>query len=275
MGNLIKFFINYHNVLLFLSLELFALFLSVKHSNIKTKAFITSANVVSGFVNENINLVTDYLKLKAENEKLVNENIKLHSKISEFDLSLKDVPQKIKKSDFTYISAEVIKNSIFRRTNFLTINKGKNDSVQPDMAVISPEGVVGITSKVSQNFTTVISVLNNKLKISGKLKNSNYFGSISWNGDDYRYVFLDDIPNHAEVKRGDTVVTSGYSSIFPKGISIGVVEKISDIKERNFFRIQVDLFTDFKNLGYVYVIKNHSKKEIKKLETETENIFEF
>ncbi len=273
MTNIIKFFVNYNYVYLFIILEVVSLFLSIKHSQVKTKSFTMSANVVSGFVNEKISSITGYLNLEHENKKLVEENKKLNNKLQQFELSTENIPQKIKESDFMYISAEIIKNSVFKKTNFLTINKGKKDGIKPDMAVVSPEGIIGITVKVNRNFTTIISLLNNKLKISGKLKKTDYFGSITWNSEDYRYVLLNDIPNHAKIVQGDTVVTSGYSAIFPKNINVGVVEYISNVKESNFFKIKVKLFTDFKKIRHVYIIKSNLKKEKIKVEEETKEIF--
>lgn len=259
---------------MFLMFETLALTLSVKHSEVKANAFMTSANSISGFFYDKVNSVTKYFSLSDKNQKLKNENNKLLNKLAKYEFSLKQGAIKIYEEQFSYSSAEIIKNSIFSQNNFLTLDKGSNDGIKPDMAVVSSDGVVGITAKVSSNFTTVISLLNKRLGISGKLKRTDYFGSVTWNGEDYRFVTLSEIPNYIDINRGDTVVTSGYSFIFPPDIIIGFVEKITDVKENNFFKIKVRLNPDFKSLKYVYVIDNKNIKELDSLSSETVKDFQ-
>ena len=275
MRNLIRIIIKYHFFLLFLIFEAFALFLSIKHSNVKTQAFITSANTVSGFFNKQFSGISNYFSLNKTNKKLLQENEEMQNKLSKINSLIEKSSSEIKDSKFTYQMAEIIKNSISRTNNFLTIDKGYKDGIKQDMAVISSDGIIGITAKVSKYFTTVISILNSKLKISGKLNRTNYYGSVYWEAGDHRYVILSEIPNHVEVNIGDKVVTSGYSAIFPEGIPIGVVYKISDVKENNFLKIQVKLNPDFKNLRYIYIVENSKRDEQLELENETIEDFQF
>ncbi len=260
---------------MFLFFEAFAIFLSIKHSNVKTQAFITSANTVSGFFNRQFSSVSNYFSLNKTNQKLLEENEKLQNKLSKINSVLEKSASEIRDNKFTYQTAEIIKNSVSRTNNFLTINKGSKDGVKQDMAIISADGIVGITAKVGRHYTTVISILNSKLKISGKLKRTDYFGSVYWEAGDHRYVILSEIPNHIDVKIGDEIVTSGYSAIFPEGIPIGIVYKIHDVKENNFFKIQVKLTPDFKNLRYIYVVNNSKREEQLDIEKETVDEFQF
>jgi len=166
---------------------------------------------------------------------------------------------------YFYTSAKVINQTVNKQHNFLTLNKGSNVGIRPEMGVISADGVIGIVVNVSKKFSTVISLLNLDFRVSAKLAKNNYFGSLHWDGKDYRKVKLDEIPYHIDVNRGDTVITSGYSSIFPEGIVIGTVSN-SEVKGGNFYEIEVDLSVDFKSLAFVDVISNLHREEQKVLE---------
>jgi rod shape-determining protein MreC len=161
----------------------------------------------------------------------------------------------------------VLNNSIFRQHNYITLDKGRSAGVKPEMGVISSEGIVGVVRGVSENFSSVISLLNSELSVSAKLKNSGYYGSFNWTGRDYRYGKLQDIPLHVDVSIGDTVITSGYSAIFPEGILVGFVEEYQE-KGGRFLELTVELSTDFKKLNNVYIVKNLLKEEQKELENE-------
>ena len=163
------------------------------------------------------------------------------------------------------MSARVINNSVNRQFNYLTINRGKADGVEPDMGVICPEGLVGVVTSVSEHYATVISVLNREFFPNAKIKRSNYFGYIDWPGNDYRYCQLNDIPLHAIFEIGDTIVSSGYSAIFPEGVLIGIVTK-SNIDKGINYSLDVKLTTDFKQLDQVTLVKNLLKQEQHQLE---------
>ena len=166
--------------------------------------------------------------------------------------------------------AKVTKNSYTKQENFLTLSKGSFEGLKTDMAVISDKGVVGIIEKTSKNFATVISILHTKNPLNGKIKNSDHFGSITWDGKNAGYVQLIDVPKLATLKKGDTIVTGAQSAIFPENIPIGKIEQIFAEKTSNKFVINVRLFNDMTSLGYVYVIENKKKKEQETLEAETE-----
>jgi rod shape-determining protein MreC len=166
---------------------------------------------------------------------------------------------------FDFISAKVVSNTVNRFTNFLTINKGLQDSVGPGMAVISPLGVVGKVRSVSQHFSVVTSVLHIDVQVSVLLKKTGDFGTVQWDGKDPDYVKLKYIPTHVNVVKGDTIITSGYNAVYPEGIMVGFIEDIKE-DETLFYDITVKLSQDFRKLSYVEVIRNHLKHELDSLQ---------
>jgi len=144
----------------------------------------------------------------------------------------------------------------------ITIHAGRNDGVRPDMAVISPSGVVGVTYSVSNNYCVAVSLLNEQFKLSAKIKKNGYFGSLKWDPGKYRYAMLTEIPTHVNIELGDTVITSGYSSIFPEGYMVGTIDEIVLPPGSNFYEISVLLAVDFKSLDYVYLVDNRNKLEL-------------
>ena len=172
--------------------------------------------------------------------------------------------------DFPYqfIMAEISSNSFVQLSNYITLNKGRIDGIQPDMGVVSDQGVVGVVSQVSDHFSVVIPLLNPKSRLSCKVLGSSYFGSLSWNGHSTRYATLEELPRHVEFQRGDTIVTSGYSAVFPAGLIVGIVEDYEKQHDDNFYALQVRLATDFQMLNHVRIIKNFLQQE--QLEVEQE-----
>jgi rod shape-determining protein MreC len=170
--------------------------------------------------------------------------------------------------EFSLIPARVIQNSVTHYRNFITLNVGKVDGIKPEMGVANADGIVGVISLVTQNYSVVIPVLNRDQRFSCKLKNINATGSLAWDGFDRRFAYLEEIPPYVAVNKGDTVVTSGFSAVFPEGIMVGTVEdyKVSD--DANFLRLKVRLSTHFDALSNVRVIRYKHKEELKKLEEE-------
>ena len=166
-----------------------------------------------------------------------------------------------------------IKNSIYKPNNIITLNKGKNDGIIKDMAVISNAGVVGIVINTSNNYCTAISLLNSKLSINAKVKRTNFFGTLYWNGESYKYTTLSDIPDHTTLYKGDEIVTAGFSTIFPEGITIGTVQSFE--KLGSFYKIKVKLSQDFNKLRNVYIIDYLEKEEIMQLEDSTYLRYQF
>jgi rod shape-determining protein MreC len=169
------------------------------------------------------------------------------------------------------VRGRVIKNSYADQRNYITINKGRKDSVEQDMGVITTRGILGIVENTSNGFSTVQSILNEKSNINAKIKNSNHFGSLIWDSKDYNTVQLIDIPRLVQLTIGDTIVTGAMSSIFPENIPIGIIKKFDLDASKNFYRIDVSLFNDMTNINNVYIIKNLNREEILELQEETES----
>jgi len=161
----------------------------------------------------------------------------------------------------------VVNNSTNKRFNYITLNKGIKDSIETEMAVVTNYGVVGVINRVSKNYSTAISILNPGLKISVKIKRNGYFGPLSWEGERIDECVLNEIPQHVDLEKGDTIVTSGYSAIFPEGILIGFIDDYK-LKDGNFFEIKVKLALQMKSLNHVNIVNNRLKEEQIRLESE-------
>lgn len=174
--------------------------------------------------------------------------------------------------NYSFLSAKVINNSTRLQHNFLTINKGRVNGVEPGMGVISANGIVGKVFSVSDHFATVSSILNTDVYVSSNIRRNNTFGSIHWDGRNILFAKLLYVPRHIELQIGDTVVTSGFNSIFPENIQIGFVREFT--RGDSFHDIQVELANDFSSLAYVYVVKNPLQQEKQELEKEIQMLNE-
>ena len=272
MRRIIRLIIKHHFFLLFLLFEFFALYLLISNDPQKRAVYLSTSNHIAGGLYKVTHGITQYFDLKKQNEYLHSENTWLRNKLEknrespEFEYEI--VRDTVYHQRYVYYPAEVINNTIQYPNNYLTLNKGTSQGIHPGMAVISPQGVVGIVNSASGHFATVISALNMNIKISSKIKKNNYFGSITWDNRSYQKVVLNDIPFHVNINIGDTIITSGYSAIFPEGIMIGTITGFNLQEGANFYEITVDLSTDFKNLNEVYVIADLLKYERIKLEEE-------
>ncbi|WP_335966483.1 rod shape-determining protein MreC [Galbibacter sp. PAP.153] len=268
MQQIVNFLIRNKTFITFLLLFSFSLFLIVQsHSYQKTK-LLNSANWVSGGIYNSTNNISDYFHLKDYNKQLVEENLRLRKLLLKEGLNVNDSISYTDSlsSNYRLHQAAVIKNSYNLQRNYLVINKGSNDSIRQDMGVITSNGIVGIVENTSSNYANVQSVLNSLSEINASIKNTNNFGSLKWNGKDFNTVQLVDILRAAPIKKGDTIITGGMSSIFPKGILIGTIKDFSlDISE-NYYLIDVELFNDMTTVDHVYVIENLDRNEIMNLE---------
>ena len=171
---------------------------------------------------------------------------------------------------FEFVPARVVNNSVNRQSNYLTLDKGRLSGIFPDMAVVAPDGIVGVGRNVSAHYAIVIPVLNSKLQVSVVLKNSEYFGSLIWDGKNYREAIVNEIPIHVELEAGDTLLTSGYSAIFPQGEMVGTIKNFKASPGGGSRSIRISLSTDFKKLSRVYVIHNRGKEERDEIESLTD-----
>jgi rod shape-determining protein MreC len=268
MQQIFQFIYKNSNRLLFLLLLGISLFLTVQSHSYHRSKVVSSANFLTGGVYDKINNVNEYFHLKDHNEKLAIENAHLRSLLfTKADSAEVIQPDSIKGvSKTNIIVSKVIHNSYNVFENYLTLNTGAQDGVRPDMGVVNSQGIIGIVDKVSKNYSTVISILNVKSQINAKIKKSNHFGTLNWNGKSTGFVQLIDVPRLAAIRKGDTIVTGGQSIIFPENIGIGTIDKIYIDSETNYYTINVRLFNDMTNLGHVYIIKSKDREEIINLE---------
>lgn len=272
MQQILNFIFKNSNKLLFLLLLGISLVLTIQSHSYHRSEVVTSANFISGGVYEKIHNVKEYLNLKTQNEQLAQENAILKKLLYNAKDSTAIVVKDSLKGyrGMNTIISKVIKNSYNVKENYLTLNSGSKAGIKPDMGVVNALGIVGIVEHTSSNYATVISVLNIKSQINAKIKKSNHFGTLRWDGKNTGFVQLIDVPRLANVRKGDTIVTGNESVTFPPNVGIGVIDKIYTDKETNYFTLNVRLFNDMTNLGHVYVIENYEKKEIEELEAKTE-----
>jgi rod shape-determining protein MreC len=271
MQQIFNFILKNSNRLLFLLLLVISLSLTIQSHSYHKSKIISSANFFTGGIYEKINNVDEYFGLREKNNELALENARLKSilfnqkdttKLPQID-SIKGV----KKVDI--IVSKVIHNSYSIQENFITINNGSASGIKPKMGVINSAGIVGIVDKTSKNYSTIISILNVNSMINAKIKKSNHFGSLIWNGKNTGFVQLIDVPRLAGVRKGDTIVTGGESIIFPENIGIGTIDKVYIDDETNYYTLDIKLFNDMTNLGHVYIIKNKDAEEITNLENQS------
>ena len=270
MQRIINFILSNRNAFLYIFLLLISLVFTFRsHSYHQSKAF-NSSKWITGSIYKSSNNVTSYFNLRRENRSLVEENMRLREQL--FDLKVGNaVTLDSATNDFEVINAKITNNSYASPRNYLTLDKGEKDGVQQDMGVITTNGILGIIENTSTNFATVQSILNTKSNINAKIKNTDYFGSLVWDANDYTTVQLKDIPRLVPVAIGDTIVTGAMSSIFPENIPIGFIKEFNLNDAQSFYNINIQLFNNMANVKNVYIIKNKNRAEIIELETQTNN----
>ena len=268
MQQIINFFIRNKTFLLFLLLFSISFFLTIQSHSYHRSKFINSANFLTGGVYETVNNISQYFGLKEENQKLLDENNSLKSVLFNNEKSFQ-IDTTLSGS-YVLTSAHVFKNSYSATNNYLTINKGKNDSIKEDFGVITSIGIVGIIDNTSNKYSRVMSILNTNSRVNAQLKKTNHFGTLKWDGNSPEIVQLVDIQKQAPIKPGDTIITGGRSTIFPKGIPIGIVLSYDLDETENYFTIDVKLFNDMTNIGHVHIVENRDADEIKNLDNTNE-----
>ncbi|WP_452602056.1 rod shape-determining protein MreC [Pontimicrobium sp. MEBiC06410] len=267
MQQIVNFIIRNKVFLLFLLLFSVSIGFTIQSHTYHKSKFINSANFLSGGVYNASNSISDYFDLKEQNKILQEENNRLKSILfnTEKGLDSTYIDSISFNGKYKFSTAQVIKNSYSQKNNVLTINKGTNDSIHLDLGVITSKGLLGIIDNTSADYATVLSILNTTSSISAQLKKTNHFGSLHWNGVSEKNIQLTEIPEVAPVAKGDTIITSGRSDIFPKGIPIGIVKDFKLDESENYYDIEVTLFNDMTNIEHVYIIENKDAKTIKKL----------
>ena len=271
MRSLIRYLIKNHAFVLFVLLETLALVMVFNYNSFQKAKYLNSANKITGKIYSVHQSVTGYFGLNKANRELAEENARLHNLMAIYSrdaspasgLSTVDFPED---TTIRFIPAMVINNSVNRPFNYITLNKGSRHGIKPDQGIVSARGVVGVVAQVSESYAVGLSLLNQRWSISARLKKSGYYGSLVWQGVNYREAGLTEIPLHVDIAAGDTVVTSGYSSIFPEGFLIGTISSFDRPDGENYYSVQVELAVDFKALGHVEVVEILDKDEIIELE---------
>lgn len=273
MRSLLNFLARYNHLIIFLFLEGISFYyLATRNNYHNTRMLFAVRGLTHGF-EVTINDARTYFKLREINKSLAAENVALRNSIqklvrqdsSGFSLTADTVFEQ----QYVHTSAEVVDNSTNRQKNFFTLNKGKRHGITTDMSVVSADGVVGAIIGVSDNYSIAMSVLNLDFKLSVRLKSSGYFGSLNWDGRDDRQAILSEIPQHVSLSLGDTIETTGYSAIFPEGVMVGTISEFEK-QGGDFYKIQVQLSTEFRRLRYVDIIGNIKKQE----QTDLQNKFQ-
>jgi len=273
MRNLILLFVKYGNIFLFLFLEILCLSLVARYNTSQNEIFINSTNIFSGKIYGGVNNLRQYFHLSAVSDSLANENARLRKLL--YNTDIKEVTRRdsLLTQDstlqYSYITAKVINNSINLNNNKITLDKGSLAGIGKRMGVINANGIVGIVKEVNDNFAVVLSVLHRSMRISAAIKNKGYFGSMQWNGNDPTRMDLVDVSRHASIMKGDTIVTSGYSTKFPANITVGTIDSFWLTQGNDSYAIQVKLNNDISKLQYVYVIDNLLATEQKAIEEVT------
>ncbi|MBW8323368.1 MAG: rod shape-determining protein MreC [Prolixibacteraceae bacterium] len=271
MRSLFRFLLRNYFLMMFLILEAISLVLIVSLNDYQRVTFFNSSNNFAGTIYERFSNLDDYFSLGRTNARLAAENASLRKQLQMRIMNQENYPinrpDTVEAPAYIFTSAKVISNSVNKQFNYITINKGSRHGIKPDMGIINADGVVGVITNVSQNYSTGLSLLNKRLLIPAKITTNNYFGSLVWDGEHFNTADLKEIPFHVIVNVGDTVVTSGYSNIFPDGMMIGIIKKFGVVSGTNFYDIKVELSTNFKTLKYVEVVQNTKRAELIKLES--------
>ena len=273
-----KVFSELGNLILFLLLEGISFYLIITYNDAQAKIYQNSVNVISGSIANKASNIRGYFSLNEQNSILLKENAKLKSKL--FNLAEKqgskpeDLDLKVTQNQiFNLISARVVNNSISLRNNFLSLNKGRKAGITENQGVIGENGVIGITKAVNDNYTTVMSIFNSQTKISARIKDKGYFGSLVWNNNgDVRYMTLNDIPKHVPIKLGDKVETSGYSNLFPSGINIGKIVGKRIPPGSSTYELKVKLYQDMTKIKFAYVVINYETPALDSLYLQTKSL---
>lgn len=277
MRNLFLFLVRYNAFFIFLLLEIIAFSWIVnKGGSGQQQVWISTSNSISGYFNERFSNVRKYWNLPEENLKLQKENAEIRAQLRRekyshvVDTSI--VEDEVYEQRYRYIPALVVNNSTNNQNNYLTLNRGSKHGIKPNSAVISSDGIVGIVLRTSPRYSTVLSLLHRDTRVSAMIKRNGFFGSLVWKpNNSSNAMTLDAIPRHADVVVNDTIITSGYSSIFPEGIMIGVIDTFRFEGGSNFYTIDVQLNTEMNKIRNVYVVDDYLKEEQLELEKETKD----
>ena len=265
MWSLLRFIKRYYHIFLFILLEGISVYFISRNSFRQGSSITSLANNISGTIYNSIDGISSYFYLKNTNADLVKENIRLRQMLStSFVRIINTVHSKedtVYKQMYSYVDVRVISKTVTKRNNYFMLNKGSSSGIEKDMGIIAPNGVVGVVVKTTENFSLVMSVLHQDSKLNVRNERTKTTGTLVWDGHHYAIGQIIDMPSSIAVKKGDTIVTSGFSRNFPEGIPVGRVKSYTKDKGTGFYNINIEFFTDYNKLDYVYAIKNFFKIE--------------
>ena len=283
MQQIIDFIIRKKDVVVYLILLLFSLLLIINSNYFHKSKILLFSNSITNYTFDKFSFLNEYFELKKINSSLIDENLFLKSRLEKVSNNNID---SLKNVIFKYKNAKVISNNLSSFKNHLIINKGADDGLKNEMGIINSTGIVGIINRTSKNYSSVMSILNIETKINAKVKRTSHFGTLEWDGLSNSYLLLNDIPETADIKVGDSIITGGMSLIFPEGINVGVVSKVINKNKyndsllrlntnngkyldfefrENYLNIEVKLHTNMNNLNNVYVIESLNREEFKNI----------
>ncbi|MFN8260576.1 MAG: rod shape-determining protein MreC [Chitinophagales bacterium] len=264
---------RFYVLIIFVLLEIFALSLVYKSHKYQEVRFLNTSGNFTGTIMEYVNGINEFVHLGANNKVLQEENTQLRRLVAYQNKYPSDsmLPKSSSSYHFDYIPAKIVNNTISKSINFITIDKGSIDGIQKGLGVVSSNGVVGIVTNVSEHFSLVMSVVSVKSLIGVRHKKTNALGNLRWNGDDPYTLQVDGMSKTLPIKKNDTILTAGFSSIFPPDIVVATVKKLEPDESTSFYNMNVRLTNDINSLSYVYVVKNEKKKELDSLQTQMIN----
>ncbi|QTN38545.1 rod shape-determining protein MreC [Cryomorphaceae bacterium] len=275
MRSILLFLYRFHITLTFIGLELIAMVLIARNHSFQNSVFWNGTTEVTGRLYASIDYWREYFHLRESNKLLVDDNAALYSQLpsSGFDNGVERVlrTDSTRQQQYQFYGGKVVNATFNKRNNYVTINRGTRHGVQPRMGVFDTKGVVGIVKSASSHYAVVLPLLHRDVMISAKLSGSDHFGILQWDGKNHQRAKLRDIPKHAQITPGDSIVTNGFSNIFPEGIMLGIIDDAELVPGTNYYDITVKLSTDFSRLRHVYIIENKLTWERDSLEAASIN----
>lgn len=278
MRNLIFLLVKYGGVIFFIILEIVCFSLIVNNNQKQKEIYDSTHQRFTGSFYNNWDRMTHWWGMSSVADSLAKENAELRGKLRNaqfISTILKDSAyNEASRQRYTFIHARIVSNSVKKNNNNLRISRGTDHGIAPHMGVIAAGGqggIVGITTASSPSHTKVMSILNRNSRISVEIESNREFGSLAWRGNDYETMRLEDIPKDVVFSVGDTVQTSGFSSMFPQGIIVGTIDTSWVESGSNVHTIDIKLINDLRKLRYVYVVNDLLKEDIEIIEDELED----
>lgn len=265
MQNILLLFARYGSHLVFIGLEIVCFYLIVNYNQAQKDIWLNSSNIFTGYLNYKVDNVRDYFYLESINDSLRHENADLLNRVLKYRVKRSDSDLDSALLRYNIIPATICGLDIHKRYNYFTLCEGRKDGIKPGMGVITNNGIVGLVRNVSSNYSTILPIINAASRTSCIIKGKNFPGILTWKSSNPQKMTLEDVPKHANLNIGDTIITSGYSTVFPKGIPIGVIVNFTAETGSATYVIDVALWEDVTNLEYVYVVENIFRTEIDSL----------